>query len=225
MIQLHPEFERHARLWALVEPHLTAGELAHDSFHIERVYCWALKLAPEAEVDLDLAGATALVHDLVPIPKDSPERSLGGEKSAAACGPLLAEAGYGEAEQASAIDAVRSSSWSRGLPANSALGQLLQDADRLDAMGAIGIARCIACAQDMSTPQNPGRFYHPTDPAGLSERPLDDRRQALDHFRAKLLKLKGGMHFPLAQAEAARRHAHMEAFVNEMRLELHGASE
>ncbi|HIA01322.1 MAG TPA: phosphohydrolase [Myxococcales bacterium] len=225
MIQLHSEQERHRPLWELVKPHLKAGEMAHDQFHIERVYQWALKLAPQAGVNLDLAGATALVHDLVPIPKDSPQRSLGGEKSAAACGPLLDEVGYSDDEQAVIIDAVQTSSWSRGRVANSALGRLLQDADRLDAIGAVGIARCIACAQDMSNSENPGRFYHPSDPAGQSDRPLDDRLQALDHFRAKLLTLAEGMHYPLAQTEGARRHAHMEAFIRELALELSGTSE
>jgi len=223
VISIHPEFDRHHRLWAQVKVHLKAGEMAHDQFHIERVYLWALKLAPEAGVSRDLAGATALVHDLVPIPKDSPERSLGGEKSAAASGPLLDAVGYSDSEQAAVIDAVKTSSWSRGLVANSALGRLLQDADRLDAIGAVGIARCLACAQDMSTPDNPGRFYHPADPAGTSDRPLDDRLQALDHFSAKLLKLAAGMHFPLAKAEATRRHEHMEAFIHEFTLELRSA--
>jgi uncharacterized protein len=72
----------------------------------------------------------------------------------------------------------------------------------------------------MSTPESPGRFYHPDDPLGLSERPLDDRLQAMDHFRAKLLKLADGMHYPAAQAEAARRHASMNAFLDELALEV-----
>ena len=62
----------------------------------------------------------------------------------------------------------------------------LQDADRLDAIGMLGVARCFYVAGRMGS-----ALYDPLDPHA-SERPLDDRRYALDHFRAKLLKLASG---------------------------------
>lgn len=211
---------RHAVLFPLVTPWCAAGELAHDHHHLLRVYRWALKLASDAGVDPDLAGATALVHDLDPIPKDSPERAQGGERSSRlAATPLLA-AGYTPAETAAIVEAVRTSSWSRGFAPTSALGALLQDADRLDAIGALGIARVFACAQRMSTPERPGRFYDPADPFADSARALDDRRQAADHFAAKLLTLAAGMHLPAARVEAARRHAAMLAYLGALRSEL-----
>lgn len=156
----HP---RHAALWALVEPRLPPGELAHDRFHILRVHAWALRLAPEAGADPDLAGAAALVHDLVFVPKDSAQRSQGGELSAAAAPVVLAEAGYAASEIALIADAVRTSSWSRGLPPAGPLGAVLQDADRLDAIGALGLMRNLACAQHMASAQG----LHPYGLAGL----------------------------------------------------------
>jgi uncharacterized protein len=208
---------RHPALFDLVEPHLPPGELAHDRHHIQRVYRWAVRLAPEVlDADPDLCGAAALVHDLVAIPKDSPERSLGGEKSAAAAGPVLSQAGYSDAEVALIVEAVRTSSWSRGHAPTNPVGVVLQDADRLDAIGAVGIMRCMACAQDMSGPDRPGRFYDPDDPAAETDRALDDRLQAADHFPAKLLKLAEGMHTPAAQAEARIRHAAMLSFLNSL---------
>src|SRR5690606_30520257 len=123
------------------------------------------------------------------------------------------------AEITAIADAVRTSSWSRGLPPSGPLGAVLQDADRLDALGAIGIARLLACAQHMSRPGSPGRFYDPMDPLGQG-RPLDDRRNALDHCAAKLLKLAEGMHFPSAQAEARRRHAVIERFRADLMAEI-----
>lgn len=212
----HP---RHVRLWPLVSAACPPGELAHDGDHILRVYRWALALADEAGVDADLAGAAALVHDLVFVPKDSADRSAGGERSAAAAPVVLRQAGYDETAIAAIAEAVRTSSWSRGLPPTAPLGALLQDADRLDALGAIGLARLFACGQHMSRPDRPGRFYDPSDPAGR-DRALDDRRNALDHCAAKLLKLADGMHFPAAQAEARRRHEVIEAFVAELLREI-----
>lgn len=208
----HP---RHRALWPAVAAACPPGELAHDVDHILRVYAWALRLAPEAHADPDLVGAAALVHDLVFVPKDSADRSQGGERSAAAAPVVLTAAGYAEAEVTAIADAVRTSSWSRGLPPTGPLGAVLQDADRLDALGAIGIARLLACAQHMSRPDRPGRFYDPADPLG-HHRPLDDRRNALDHCAAKLLKLADGMHFPTARAEAVRRQTVIEQFVGEL---------
>ncbi len=204
---------RHRRLWPLVEACLQPGELAHDRWHLERVNLWALRLAPEAAVDPDIAGATALVHDLAVVPKESPDRPQGGERSARLAAEPLRAAGYPDDEIMAIVEAVRTSSWSRGLAPTSALGALLQDADRLDAIGALGIARVFACAQAMSRPERPGRFYDPQDPAAVADRPYDDRFQAVDHFAAKLLKLAAGMHFPSARAEAQVRQATIRTFL------------
>jgi uncharacterized protein len=211
---------RHAALRTLIESRLPPGELAHDRHHIDRVYRWALRLAPEAGADPDLAGAAALVHDLVFVPKDSAARSQGGELSAAAAPLVLAEAGYRPEEIAQIADAVRTSSWSRGLAPTAALGRVLQDADRLDALGALGLLRNIACAQHMAKPDRPSGFYHPDDPLARSGRPLDDKAWATDHLFAKLLKLAAGMHTATARAEAARRHDFLHAWLAELEREL-----
>ena len=85
------------------------------------------------------------------------------------------------------------------------IGIVLQDADRLDAIGAIGIARNIACAQAMSCRGNRGHFYHHSDPLGQSTRTKDDKRYAIDHFAIKLLRLAETMNTPLAKQEATRQ--------------------
>ncbi len=218
-----PRFARHGLLWARVEAALPLGELAHDRHHLERVYRWALRLAAEAGADADLCGAAALVHDLALMPKDGPERALGGERSAELAGEVLNAAGYAGAETAEVCGAVRTSSWSRGLPPEGPLGVVLQDADRLDAIGALGLMRNLSCAQWMSRADRPGRFYHPEDPFCEGARALDDRRNALDHCYAKLLRLAAGMRLPTAQAEAARRQQAMLSFIAALRSELTGA--
>ncbi len=214
MIRLDARFPRHAALWERVRGTPTPGELAHDGHHLGRVYGWAVRLAPEAGADPDLSGAAALVHDLVPIPKDDPARAEAGALSARAAGPLLTESGYADHEVVEICDAVATSSWSRGLMPNGPLGAVLQDADRLDALGAVGIARTFATAQVMSRPAAPGRFYDPSDPLGATGRPLDDRLNAVDHFRRKLLTLAATMHTPTANAEAARRHGTLVTFLD-----------
>jgi uncharacterized protein len=214
---------RHAALWKLVEQRLLPGELAHDAQHVLRVLDWSLRLAPEAGADPDLAGAAALVHDLVFVPKDSADRAAGGERSAAAAPAVLAAAGYEPDEIAQVAEAVRTSSWSRGLAPTGPLGAVLQDADRLDAIGALGLLRNVACAQHMAKPGR-GAFYEPADPLARSGRALDDKAWATDHLFAKLLRLAAGMHTAAARAEAERRHAFLLDWLAELERELNSAT-
>lgn len=179
-----------------------------------------MRLSDEGGVEADLAGAMALVHDLAFVPKDSPDRALGGERSAQLASAVLSAAGYTADEVAAIAEAVRTSSWSRGFKPTNPLGIVLQDADRLDAIGAVGLLRTVACAQYMSRPDRPGRFYHDGDPFADGGRALDDKAQAIDHCYAKLLKLAAGMHLPTAKAEAALRHAAMVEFLGALRREL-----
>ena len=216
----HLVLPRHRRLWPAVHAALPPGELAHDQHHILRVYDWAVRLAPEAGADPDLCGAAALLHDLVVVPKDAADRASASERSAHSAAPLLATAGYTLAEGAEICEAVRTCSWSRGLTPTVPAGYVLQDADRLDAIGAIGLMRTAACAQWMSRGAGEAAFYHPGDPFPAGGRVLDDRRFMLDHCYAKLLKLGPAMHLPGARLEAQRRHAALEAFLAELRHEV-----
>lgn len=213
-------FPRHQVLWDLVAPRIEGRDLAHDALHALRVYRWALRLAPEAGVDPDLAGAAALVHDLDPTGKHEPDRARASERSSRAAGPLLDAAAYGPEERQAILEAVLSSSWSSGLAPAGPLGAVLQDADRLDALGAVGIARVFACHQAMAANGAPGAFYHPADPFAETGRPLDDRRHALDHFAVKLLHLADGMHTDAARREARRRHETMLGYLSELFSEL-----
>jgi len=211
---------RHLTLWNLVKGETDDDDLAHDHLHVLRVYEWAIRLAPEARADVDLTGAAALVHDLVNIPKEHRDRPLGSERSAEASRGLLQSAGYSHEEVSIIVEAVRTTSWSRGLEPTSEIGRVLQDADRLDAIGAIGIARTFACAQAMSSRGQPSRFYDPEDPMANSGRDLNDSRQPVDHFFAKLLKLADTMHTQSAQVEAQKRHQRMVVFLAELESEI-----
>lgn len=206
-------FPRHAALWELARPPLAGRDLAHDPDHALRVHSWAVRLAPEADADPDLAGAAALVHDLDATPKNDPARPLGGERSAALAAGPLAAAGYDARETAVIVAAVATSSWSRGLAPANAEGRALQEADRLDAIGAVGVARCFACHGAMA--HEGARLLDPDDPRGAA-RALDDGRIALDHFFAKLLLIAPTLTLPSARREGRRRHAALELFVREL---------
>jgi uncharacterized protein len=133
---------------------------------------------------------------------------------------LLSEAGYTPEEVDQIVEGVRTCSWSRGQAPTGPIGTALQDADRLDAIGAIGIARTFATAQAMASRGQDSRFYHPEDPMAQGDRTLDDRRQPVDHFFAKLLKLSATMHTQTAKTEGAERHRRMEQFLADLQAEI-----
>ena len=211
--------ERHARLWADIAHLVDNSDLSHDRYHLRRVYETCLRLAPGAGVSPEMAGAAALVHDLAAVPKESSERSIASQRSAAQAAAHLERAGYSEEEAAPILAAVRTCSWSSGLAPSLPLGMLLQDADRLDAMGATGIARTLTCAQGMAGRGRRLRLWDPEDPLAQNGRPPSEADNALDHFLVKLLKLAEGMHLPEAKEEAARRQATMVAFLEEVKRE------
>ena len=213
---------RHNQLWDAILPTLTHDDLAHDWLHVQRVTEWCIKIARSIGVDADLAGAAGLLHDLINIPKESDLRSMGSTLSAQAGVQYLKNAGYSREEIDTVTEAIATCSWSRGLTPTNPIGKVLQDADRLDAIGAIGVMRNIACAQSMRGRKHSGLFYHPSHPIPWGEQieKLDDKEHALDHFFCKLLHLKDGMHTDIAKSEANTRHQWMLTFLTEVEREL-----
>ena len=212
--------ERHNILWKRIQAEIDSLDLAHDQLHVLRVYRWAIRIAEDLNVCPDLCGAAALLHDIVNIPKESELRAQGSTLSAIKGSTLLPTSGYSADETQQIVEGIRTCSWSKGLEPTNDIGRVLQDADRLDAIGAIGIARNMACAQAMSSRGNAGQFYHEGDPLGKGSRTLNDKRYAIDHFSIKLLRLSATLHSTLAQKEAERRHQFLLAFLNELDLDV-----
>ena len=209
-------------LWHLVVQDLDHDDLAHDWLHVKRVTEWAIRLAEQEQVSVELAGAAGMLHDIINIPKESDQRSMGSELSAQAGVRYLIEAQFQPDEVTAVTSAISTCSWSSGKSPTSRLGAILQDADRLDAIGALGFMRNIACAQAMRSRGNPGLFYHPERPVPFNEAPdtLNDKAYAIDHFFRKLQHLNQGMHTTMAKAEAHRRHQWMLEFLSALSREL-----
>ena len=176
----------------------TGDDPAHDLAHFHRVALWTVRIGGAA-VDRRAAVAAALLHDVVNVPKNSPLRAEASRLSAELAQELLPSAGFAEAARIDIVDAIRTHSFSRGETPRSALGDALQDADRLEALGALGIFRCIATGARLG-----GRFFDADDPWAV-RRPLDDARFSIDHFFVKLLRLPATMRTAAGRAEAERR--------------------
>lgn len=185
----------------------------HDVAHALRVALETLRLGGPA-VDAREAIAAALLHDAVNTPKNSPDRAFASEKSAAFARERLAALGFAPAAIERIADAIRDHSFSRGAVPATALGRALQDADRLEALGAIGLLRCVSTGVRMG-----GEWFHGDDPFAKG-RPLDDARYSVDHFYSKLLKLPETMCTEAGRAEATRRADFLRAFLATLAIEL-----
>ena len=113
------------------------GDPGHDPAHLLRVARRTLCFG-EGSVDEREAIAAALLHDIVNVPKDSPDRSRASELCAEHARGLLARLGFSAESVEHVAVAIRQHSFSRGEKASTLLSQALQDADRLEAVGAIG---------------------------------------------------------------------------------------
>jgi len=111
-------------------------------------------------------------------------------------------------------DAIRDHSFSRNKIPKTLDGQILQDADRLDALGAIGIARVFATGGSLKR-----SFYKIEDPF-CKKRIPDDHTWTVDHFFAKLLKLESLMNTKSGKAEAKKRTRVLKEFLNQLKQEL-----
>lgn len=188
---------------------------SHDLSHLLRVWRNAAAIAAtEPDCDLELLVAAVLLHDCVAVEKNSPLRAQASRLAAAHARTLLAGFGWAPDRLDALAHAIEAHSFSAGIAPRSLEARTLQDADRLDAIGAIGIARCFYVGGRLHS-----SLYDPADPDATT-RPLDDRRFALDHFAAKLFRLGDGFHTAAGRRESAARIATMAAFVAAFRSEL-----
>ncbi|GAB4209605.1 MAG: HD domain-containing protein [Roseiflexaceae bacterium] len=197
------------RCAAFLAEHM-AGDSAHDLAHVHRVVANAVALAREERADLAVVLPAAWLHDCITVPKDSPLRAQASALAARVACRFLEDAGYPPLLLPAISHAIETHSFSAGIAPQTLEARVVQDADRLDALGAIGIARCLALGGAL------GRsLYHPDEPLPHS-RPADDRAYTLDHFPLKLLRLAGQMTTAAGRAEAERRTAFMRAFLEEL---------
>ena len=203
-------FERFTPYAKLAHTLLPANDMSadgsHDVSHLIRVWNNAKIIQANEGGDLELLAAAVLLHDCVQVPKDSPNRSGASMLAAQRAREVLAKLGWNPSRIEVVAMAIESHSFSAGMAPTSQEGCILQDADRLDAMGLIGIARCFYTAGKMSS-----LLYDHADPGG-AQRPLDDRQFALDHFPKKLLKLAEGFQTEAGQRLAQERHQSLTDF-------------
>jgi uncharacterized protein len=185
----------------------------HDVAHCLRVAHWTIELGKPV-VDPRCAVAAALLHDVVNLPKDSAERTDASRRSAGVARELLPRCGFSPRQVDAIAEAIVAHSYSLGQVPVTPLGEALQDADRLEALGALGILRTASCGARMNA------AYFDGDDPWAARRPLDDRAFTVDHFFRKLLLLPSTMRTRAGRREALRRREHMVGFLRQLGSEI-----
>jgi uncharacterized protein len=199
-----------ARFQTFLEASEHPGDVAHDIHHIRRVVANARRLADATGADLAVVIPAAWLHDCVTVPKDSPQRNQASRLAAIAAGDFLTTSGYPSSSIAAIQHAIEAHSFTARIVPRTLEAQVVQDADRLDSLGAIGVARCLMLGGAMAKP-----LYDADEPLPITRTP-DDRANVIDHFFCKLLTLADSMQTPVGRAEAERRTAFMRTFLEQL---------
>jgi uncharacterized protein len=189
---------------------------SHDVHHCQRVWRLCQRIADGEGVAVDrlVLLAAAYLHDVVNPPKDSPERNRASRLSAQRAAEWLAVMGFPEAKLDGVRHAIEAHSFSAGIAPETVEARILQDADRMEALGAIGLARVFYVAGRLRS-----RLFDPADPLSARRAP-DDRRFAVDHFKLKLLRLPASMRTRTGRRLAAERAAFLERYLEQLAREL-----
>lgn len=204
-----------ARLEAEFLAHDDGTDASHDINHARRVMHAALAIAAsEGGGDDGVVIAAAYLHDWINLPKNHPERSRASQLSAEAARPILADVGFAPERIEAACHVILTHSFSANILPETLEAKALQDADRLEALGAIGLARVFSIAGQLGS-----RLFDGEDPFA-QDRPLDDRRYAIDHFEVKLLRLPETMQTATGRGMAEERAEVMRRFLRSLADEL-----
>lgn len=203
-------FKPHESLAAQLIPFACeSDDGSHDLAHILRVFRNAMRIHGAEGGDGEVLAASVLLHDCVSVEKNSPLRSQASRLAAEKASEILADIGWEVGRIAAVAHAVTAHSFSAGIAPETLEAKIVQDADRLDAIGAIGVARCFYIGGRMNS-----GLHDVADPRG-SDRPLDDKRFAIDHFPIKLFKLAEGFQTAAGKRMAAERHARLQSFYDD----------
>lgn len=192
----------------------TSDDPAHDILHFRRVVKSAKQIAISEKANLDVVVPAAWLHDLVNVPKNDSRRSQASKLSAEAALAFLKEINYPEVFLKEIAHAIEAHSFSANIQTRSLESQVVQDADRLDSIGAIGLARCFAVAAVMKRP-----FYCEED-SFCQQRPADDTLYTIDHFYKKLLLIEEKLNTDSAKKIGKRRTEYLKNYLNELKEEI-----
>ena len=189
-------------------------DAAHDISHIKRVVKTAKALCVQEQAKLEVVLPAAYLHDCFTFPKNHPDRAQSSKMAADKAIDFLKSIDYPISYLDEIHHAIVTHSYSANIAPETLEAQIVQDADRLDSLGAIGIARCLYVGQSFNA-----ELYNHEDPFA-NQRDLDDKHYSVDHFYVKLFKLAETMNTESAKLEANKRTGYMRGFLEQLGAEV-----
>ncbi len=194
-------------------------DAAHDLSHVLRVVKTAKQLANRESANLAIVLPAAYLHDCFTYPKDHPNRKQSASLAAEKALSFLKSIDYPNQYYDAIAHAIKAHSFSANITPTTLEAQIVQDADRLDALGAIGIARCIQVSTLFHA-----KLYCDED-MFAKQRALNDKQFTIDHFQTKLFKIVDTMNTRSAHEEALRRKTFMLAYLEQLADEIESRDE
>jgi uncharacterized protein len=186
-----------------------ASDGSHDFSHLLRVWKNTQAIHALEAGDQEILVAATILHDCVAVEKNSPLRAQASRLAAERASSVLIDLGWSSQRVAATAHAIEAHSFSAGIKPTTLEAKILQDADGLDAIGMVGVARCFYIAGRMGS-----GLYDPADPEALN-RAFDDKRFAIDHFQTKLFKLAAGFNTETGEKIARARQQRLRRFFDE----------
>lgn len=206
------------RFEAWLSEHHSQGDAAHDISHFRRVWATAQRLAEESDADRLVILTACYFHDIVSLAKNHPERSRSSAMAAKQTLTILQSdfPDFPPERYAAVLHAIEAHSFSAGMAPRSEEAKIVQDADRLEALGAIGLARVFAVSGALNN------ILFDADDPFADRRELDDKKYALDHFQCKLLRLPETMQTEKGRAMALHNARFLVQYMAKLSAELRG---
>lgn len=187
----------------------------HDKTHVQRVYNLALRIAEEEHADPDVVKASVLLHDIARAMEDEGKIADHAVESAKMARKILGDVGFPRKKIESVVHCIETHRFKKGMRTRSLEAQILQDADRLDILGAIGIARVFARGGWSNMP-----LYDPEVPP---KRKYDGKSlSSINHIYEKILRVKETMNTERAKRMAQERHEFVVGFLDRFLKEWNG---
>ncbi len=199
---------------SFVRIQMASADPAHALEHVQRVVENATRLMAGTSAEPGVVLPSAWLHDCVVVPKDSPMRSQSSRMAAQRAVEFLTQAGYPNEHHGAIEHCIAAHSFSAGIPCETLEAKIVQDADRLEALGAIGLSRCLMTGGAMGQ-----RLYDPDEPFPISRGAREDQ-QSVDHFFVKLLGLHRTMQTESGRVEASHRTRFLIEFLEQLASEI-----
>lgn len=203
------------QLIGIAKEKMPKDDPSHDINHALRVLAISEKIATAENADFDIVIPSALFHDIISYPKNHHKRLHSSKESAEFAKRILKNIeSFPEDKIGKVYESINLCSFTKGLKPNFLEGKILQDADSLEATGAVSIMRTFSSAGIMNK-----TFYDISDPFCKKRKP-DDNKYALDLFFTRLLVVQSRLHTKTAKNIAKNRANFLKAFLEELKVEL-----